>query len=140
MAKYKSKPEEISMPINLLYEKLSDMRNFGTRINELPEDIKEKIGDVRFENDRFVISTPQVGEIAFAVVGGEAPNKIIYGTPDSPLPLEMAVNLKALNDATTEVYTSIEVEIPMMLRPMVGPKLQEAADKFGEMISNMAKA
>ncbi len=52
----------------------------------------------------------------------------------------MSVNFTATAPDTTDVTTVIDVEIPAMLRPFVGPKLQQAADKFGEMISNLSNS
>ena len=42
-------------------------------------------------------------------------------------------NLKGVEN-DTEVASVIDVEIPAMLRPMIGGKLQEAAEKFNELI------
>ena len=32
---------------------------------------------------------------------------------------------------------TIDVDIPVMLKPLVGGKMQEAADKFSEMLSTL---
>ena len=52
----------------------------------------------------------------------------------------MSVNFAEVSPEATDVTTVIDVEIPAMLRPFVGPKLQQAADKFGEMISNLSRS
>jgi hypothetical protein len=50
----------------------------------------------------------------------------------------MAINFKTITDDTTEVTTVIDVELPAMLRPFVGPKMQQAADQFGVLMSRLA--
>ena len=50
----------------------------------------------------------------------------------------MGVDLTSKSDESTELQTSVEVEIPAMLRPFIGPKMQEAADKFGDLMAKLA--
>ena len=139
MTSYKSKSIEISTNIEQLFDKLSNLEALGAQLDSLPADQLAKIGSVRFENNQFIIATPQMGEIAFAIIDKHHPDKIVFGTPAAPLPLELVVNLEKVDENSTKVSTAFSVEIPAILRPMLGPKLQEAADKFGEMIGNMAR-
>jgi hypothetical protein len=50
----------------------------------------------------------------------------------------MEVDFNAVSETETDVVTRIDVEIPAIVRPMVGPQLQKAADKFGELISGLS--
>ena len=56
----------------------------------------------------------------------------------SPVPMKLNVALNPVDAASTEVKGSIEVEIPALLRPMIGPTLQKAADRFGELFASLA--
>lgn len=139
MSKYSSKPAVVNRPIGELYARFNDLSFFGEKINELPAEQVEKIGDVSFTADSISINTPQIGTLTFRIVERVEPTKVVFGSPGSPVPLTMSVDFKAIDETSTEVSTVIDVEIPMMLRPLVGPKLQEAADKFGEMMTNLAR-
>lgn len=139
MSKYSSKPAVVNRPIGELYARFNDLSFFGEKINELPAEQVEKIGDVSFTADSISINTPQIGTLTFSIVERVEPTKVVFGSPGSPVPLTMSVDFKAIDETSTEVSTVIDVEIPMMLRPLVGPKLQEAADKFGEMMTNLAR-
>lgn len=139
MSKYSSKPAVVNRPIGELYARFNDLCFFGEKINELPAEQVEKIGDVSFTADSISINTPQIGTLTFRIVERVEPTKVVFGSPGSPVPLTMSVDFKAIDETSTEVSTVIDVEIPMMLRPLVGPKLQEAADKFGEMMTNLAR-
>lgn len=110
---------------------------FQQRINEIPEEARAKMGDVTFEADAICINTPQVGQLKFKVTERVAPGHIVFSAVGSPIPLSMAIDINALSDTSSEVVTAIEVEIPAMLRPLIGSKMQEAADKFGEMIGQL---
>lgn len=137
MAKYQSKPVAIEQPIEVLFDRFSDISLFQQRINEIPEEARAKMGDVTFEADAICINTPQVGQLKFKVTERVAPGHIVFSAVGSPIPLSMAIDINALSDTSSEVVTAIEVEIPAMLRPLIGSKMQEAADKFGEMIGQL---
>lgn len=139
MSKYSSKPAVVNRPIGELYARFNDLSFFGDKLNDLPAEQLEKIGDVSFTPDSISINTPQIGTLTFRIVERVEPTKVVFGSPGSPVPLTMSVDFKAVDENSTEVSTVIDVEIPMMLRPLVGPKLQEAADKFGEMMTNLAR-
>ena len=140
MSRYESKPVTVDKPVDEMFNRFSDLTFFETQLEQLPEDKRAQRGEGHFAADSISIVTPQVGELKFEVIERHAPDKIVFGSPSSPVPLTMSVNFKAVTKSSTEVSTVIDVEIPAMLRPFVGPKLQQAADKFGEMISNLSRS
>lgn len=139
MATYSSKPAVINRHIQEIFDRFSDLSNLQNQLKELPEDQLARIGDVKFDTDSIAINTPQVGEIKFQVTERVAPGKIVFGSPSSPIPLNMILTLKSLTVDSTEVVTAIDVEIPMMLRPLIGGKLQEAADQFSKLMSQLSR-
>jgi hypothetical protein len=50
----------------------------------------------------------------------------------------MQVDLTSVGAEQTELVTSIEVDIPAFLKPMVGGAMQKAVDQFGGMISRFS--
>ncbi len=50
----------------------------------------------------------------------------------------MDLELTPKGDDATEAVTKINVELPMMLRPLVGPKLQDAAEQFSKLLGQLA--
>lgn len=139
MATYSSKPAVINRPIQEIFDRFSDLGNLQNQLKELPEEQLARIGDVKFDTDSIAINTPQVGEIKFQVTERVAPGKIVFGSPSSPIPLKMTLTLKPVTDDSTEAVTAIDVEIPMMLRPLIGGKLQEAADQFSKLMSQLSR-
>ena len=95
---------------------------------------------MKFGEDSIIINTPNVGEIAFTIIERKEPSLVKLGAANSPVPFDITVNLTPESADTTEAQTEINVEIPAMLKPLVGGKLQEAANQFGNMLSTMFKA
>lgn len=140
MSRYESKTVTVQKPICEMFSRFSDLSFFEKQLEQLPEEQRAKLGEVHFAPDSISIVTPQVGELKFQVIERHEPDKIVFGSPSSPIPLTMSVNFAEVSPEATDVTTVIDVEIPAKLRPFVGPKLQQAADKFGEMISNLSRS
>lgn len=134
MAKYSSKPACVSAPVNDVYKSLTNIEAFQQRLDSIPEEQRKQIGDIKFTNDSITLNTPQVGELQFVVVERKENERLVFSAAKSPIPLTLAVTLNAKNETETEITSVIDVEIPAMLRPLIGGKLQEAADKFSELI------
>ena len=75
MAKYSGKSVVVARPISELYDKLSNLSSFQQRIDELPEEAKAKLGEVRFTENKIIINAPGVGEITFAIAECVAPDR-----------------------------------------------------------------
>ena len=120
MATYKSKPAKINRSAGDIFSRFSDMSRLQEILEQLPEEQRKQIGDVEFTKDSIRIVTPQVGEIGFKVKELVAPSKIVFTTESSPVPLTMQVNIRPDGEEASEVETVIDVEIPAIVRPIIG--------------------
>lgn len=139
MATYKSPQATIGKSADDLFDRFSNLNNLQPVLDNLSDEQRSRVGDIAFTDNTLKISTPQVGDIEFTVVERVKPSKIVFGTTSSPVPLTMELHIQPVDDATSMVQTQIDVEIPAMLKPLIGPQLQKAADKFGELISGLSK-
>lgn len=137
MAQYKSKPTTVNRSADELFQRLSDLSRLQDALDKLPQEQRDKVGTVEFKADSFKIQTPQVGDIAFKVIDRQAPSRVVFGTESSPVPLTMALDIAPAGETSSTVTATIEVEIPAMLRPLVGPQLQKAADQLGNLIGTL---
>ncbi len=136
MAQYKSKAVTVGRSAEFISDKFSDLSSFGAALESMPEADRAKVGDVKFEKDSITIDTKQVGAIRFNVTE-RTPSRIVMNAVGSPVPLDLIVNLTSLGADSTEIVTVIDVEIPAMLRPMIGGAMQKAADQFGELMAKL---
>lgn len=137
MAKYTGKTVTVNHPIQEIYDKVSNLSSFQERIDSLPQEAKDKLGEVKFTDDRIIINAPGVGELNFKVIERVSPTLLRLQAENSPVPFYINMNFKEVSEAVTDVTTTLDVEIPAMLRPLIGGKMQQAADKFSEMFSNL---
>ncbi|MDE6468773.1 MAG: hypothetical protein K2L28_07755 [Muribaculaceae bacterium] len=137
MAKYSSKPAVINRPASELCGKFADFSSLQQSLDNLDADTRAKIGDIAFTPDSIKISTAQVGEIELKAVE-RTPERIRLQALNSPVPMNLIVDFKPLDSESTEVTGTIDVDLPVMLRPLVGPTLQKAADQFGGLFASLA--
>lgn len=137
MAKYSSKPATLVMPIGVVYGRVSSLSGLQEKLEQLPQDQLARIGEVKFDDNSVIINAPQVGEIRFDVVERQEPSRVVFAAANMPVPLKLALDLAEETPESTRVVSTIDVEIPAMLRPLVGGKMQEAADRFTDLIKQL---
>lgn len=136
MAEYKSKPVTVGRSAEYIADKFVDLSSFGQALDSMSEADRAKVGDVKFEKDSITIDTKQVGTISFKVTE-RSPKRVVMNAVGSPVPLDLSVNLTPLGEDSTEIVTAIDVEIPAMLRPLIGGAMQKAVDQFGVLMAKL---
>ncbi len=137
MATYTSKPVVVGKPATAVAASFSDLTRFQEVFEQMPAEERAKVGDVSFTADRIAIKTAQVGEIGFRVKERSA-SKVVFGAENSPVPMDIKIDLKELSEGECELTTSMEVDIPVFLRPMIGGAMQKAVDQFATLMQKMA--
>ena len=134
MATYKGKTSAVAMSATEAYNRLTDPATFRTLLESAPDDMRAKMGEIEFNDDAIVINTPQMGAVTMKVVERQEGRSVKFNAEGSPVPLTMSMQFTPTGDNESTVGAVIDVEIPMMLRAMIGSHMQQAADKFGEML------
>ncbi|MBD5267904.1 MAG: hypothetical protein HDS41_07015 [Bacteroides sp.] len=137
MTTYSSKPVEIPMSASAAYAKLTDLSSFQERLESLPEDLKSKVGDISFTADTISFNGTPMGALVLKLSETVPDKRVAFTAQGAPVPVIMSIALEDKDTDKAEAISSIDVEIPAMLKPMIGPKLKEAAEKMGEMIKNL---
>ncbi|MCM1033806.1 MAG: hypothetical protein NC405_08675 [Odoribacter sp.] len=137
MATFTGKPVIVDKPAAQVAEKFSDLSRMQEIMDRMPDEQRKQIGDVTLTKDRITITTQQVGEINFTVTE-RTDNRVVFTAQGAPVPLSLVINLKELSSESTELTTSMEVEIPAFLKPMIGGAMQKAVDQFGQLMQKLA--
>ena len=138
MSTYKGKTVTINTPAEKVAERFADLSAFAGAFDQIDASQKAQMGDVRLEPQAIIITNPAAGELRFDVVE-RTPQRITLQC-SSPLPLAMNILMEDANGGGTLVSTAIEVDLPIFIRPLIGPQLQKAADGFSDMVARIAEA
>lgn len=140
METYKSDKVTINHNINLIYSKLSDPSIFKAQIDNnmdrLPDEAREHLKSVKFEEDGISVESP-MGMLKLSVSESQEPTMVKYTAQSSPVPFGVTINLESVDENTTQAVTELNIELPFMLKAMVGGKLSEGAQKMGELIAKL---
>lgn len=138
MTTYSSNPVTLPLSAEVVYDRVSNLGAYQDKLNELPAEVKAKMGDVTFEEDKITINNGPTGAMTLKIAEKVPGKRVALQAENAPVPIFLSINLEPKGGESTEVVTSIDVEMPAMLKPLVGPKLQQAASQFGDMIKNLA--
>lgn len=139
MATYTGKSVTLPFPTSTVYEKISDLSQYNELIEKLPDDQRQKLNGVEFNSDSISMNAPSVGKLTFKINERTPATLVNFTAENCPMPLDLTINLKADGESATILTPAIKIEIPPMLRPFIGNKIQEAADKFGEVFTSIFK-
>lgn len=140
METYKSYINRINCNIGTVFAKLSNPSIFQEQIEKnldrMPDDARENLSKVKFEPDGISIESP-MGPLKMAIQEVVEPNRIVFGAAQSPVAFNLIINLTEVDEENTDSETHLQLDLPIMIRAMVGGKLKDAAKMFGEMLTKL---
>lgn len=142
MESFKSNPRVIACDATTIYSKLTNpsliKQQIETHADKIDEQARQHLDTVTFGEDSIAIQSP-MGEVTLALdheasIDGE---RIVYTALQSPVPINMVINLERQDDDTTMSTAELQLNLPFFLRKMVEGQLQEGAERFGELLSRI---
>ena len=134
MTDFTSEVKTIPHNDDKIFAMLSDMSNLERVKDRIPQD---KIKDFTFDTDTCSFTVDPVGSIMFQIVERE-PNKTIkFSTTNSPVPLQMWIQLKQAAENDTKMKMTVRADLNPFIKPMVSKPLQEAVDKISEIVAHL---
>ena len=132
MSKYESGIKQIPHPQDAVYNTLSDLNNIERVKDRVPAD---KVQNLTFNQDSVSVSVPPVGAITLRIIERDEPKCIKFETENSPVPMNLWIQLLPVTDTTCKMRVTVKADIPLFLKPMVGGKLQDAVDKIADALA-----
>lgn len=145
MATYKSDKTKISYPAETVFAKLSHLEGLSDVLQKVPADSlssehRAMLEQIKVTSDTITFPGGPVGDVTLGVVERVEPSLIKLEGVGTPVPMSLTLHVKPLTSESCEAYVELEVQIPMMLKPMVNKPLQDMADQFGKMLSQIPYA
>lgn len=140
MATYKSGRERVLASAENVYSKLSDLENLQSVIDNLPEDKipadkRGMLEQIKITADSISLPAGPVGELKLQVSKLEPFSFIELQGVGTPVPLSLGVRIDPVSDSESDVQVLLDIEIPMMLKPMIGGTLQKMVDQFATVMT-----
>ena len=142
MESFKSAPHVIDCDAATIYSKLTNPslihHQIETHADHIDSESRRHLDTVRFNEDSISIQSP-MGEVTLALdheqsVEGQ---RVVYPASQSPVPINMVVNLEAQPDGNTMSTAELQLQLPFFMRKFVEGQLQEGAERFGDLLARI---
>lgn len=151
MSKKSSDVKVISAMQSAVWNRISDLSQLQMVKDNMTDEqkamIKQKLNDetkgqltlsdVFFTEDLAQFKVNGM-EMALHIVDREDPMKCVkYEAQGSPVPVTLWIQLLPQGPYETRCKVTLDVDVPFFLKPMVGNKLDKAADQIAEMLTKI---
>jgi hypothetical protein len=145
--KYVSEPREIRYSQELVYNKLSNLKNLeqfisAEKIEELNRkgvDTKGfKVEDFAATEDRCSFKISPVGNVGIEIIEREPYKTIkIQGEKSVPFPVVFWVQLAKIDEERCKIRLTLHAELNPMIKMMVGGYLDKGVDKVADLLTSI---
>ncbi len=143
-----SSVKTINAPIERVYNTLSNLENLRPVLDKIATDetvytklassghadVLNWLNDIVLTKDSVEIQTPMTGNVSMVITEREENKCIRFETEKSPIKAKLWVQVLPQNE-TTALKLTVDANIPVMLRPMVGAKMKNGVEKLADVIS-----
>ena len=139
MAIYSSGKVTLQAPAEVVYEKLSNLENLRGMLDKvpassIPEDKREMFENIKITPDTIEIPGAPMGNLVFRVVEKKAPEYIRLNGEGIPIQMALVLNIEPAPDNKSTGRVDVDIDLPAMLKPMIGGQIQKIADQFGNVL------
>jgi hypothetical protein len=142
MESFKGAPHAIACDAVTIYSKLTNpsliQQLIEANADMIQGEARQHLDTVKFTQDSISIQSP-MGEVTLALDhdNSQEGRRVVYTASQSPVPINMVINLEPQPDNTTMSIAELQLNLPFFLRKMVEGQLQEGANRFGELLSHI---
>ncbi len=142
MESFKSSPHAIACSAATIYSKLTNPSLIKNLIDEHADKIegeaRQHLDTVKFSEGSISIQSP-MGEVLLSLDREQSieGQRVVYTASQSPVPINMVINLEPQPDDTTMSTAELQLQLPFFLRKMVEGQLQEGANRFGDLLARI---
>ena len=87
MATYTGKPVTLPRPIGQIYERVADLSQYRSLVDQLPEEHREKLNGVEFDGDCIRMEAPAIGQLVFKISERIPTSRVSFSAEGCPVPL-----------------------------------------------------
>ena len=139
MSIYSSDKVTLNAPASAVYDKLSNLENLKGMLEKvpadrIPEDKRQMFDNIKITPDTIEVPGGPMGSLLFRVTERKSPSLIKLKGEGVPVEMSLALHIQPLNDTSSSAQVDLDINIPMMLKPMIGGQIQKIANQFGDVL------
>lgn len=139
MAIYSSGEVNLNASAPNVFDKLSNLENLQGMLDKvpadrIPEDKRQMFENIRITPDTIEVPGGPMGNLVFRVTERVAPSLIKLKGEGIPIEMALILHLTPISDSSSSAKVDVDINLPAMLKPMVGGQIQKIANQFGEVL------
>lgn len=140
MAEYKSEIKNVTASPSAVFNRLSNLENLRTFVENLPEDKipadkLEQIKQMKLTADSITVTGGPTGDVTLNIVKREPNSLIVLRPSDLPIDLNLEIRIGETSESASTLQVAIVADLPMMLRHMVKGPFNQLVTQFADMLS-----
>lgn len=148
MAKYESQIKQVPYTQSAVYAKISDLTNLAVikeRFDDpnvqaqMPadkiEEIRGAVQQMEFTTDTVTAPAGPIGTIAVQIVDREPEKCVKFSSTNSPVSFKLWIQVLPISDTASKMKVTIDADLNIFMKQMVGPHLQKGVNKFADMLA-----
>ena len=133
MSTYESDIKTISSDEEMVFGILSDLNNLS-RIADNPE-LSTKVKDLQYDTDSCSFGVEGYGRVGFRIIEREAFKTIKLESENSPIPINVWIQLKQVAENDTKLKLTMSAELPAMIKMMLDSKLKSGINSVADVLA-----
>lgn len=134
METYESPIQTLYCDQSSAYTLLSDLRNLESVKDKLPQ---TKLKDMVCDQDSCTVTVDPIGPLTLRIVERTPENTIKFGADNAPIAFHLWIQLKSVSDVESRMKITVKADIPFMIKPMIGNKVEGFVTQLAEMIATL---
>ena len=140
MTTYSSPDVTLNASAETVFSKLSNLENLQSMLNKvpadkIPEDKRQMFENIHITPDTIQVPGGPMGNLTFRVTKREEPSLISLTGEGIPINMSIDLRIKPVSESSSTAKVDFNLDIPALLKPMVGGQIQKIANQFGDVIS-----
>lgn len=139
MATYESEEKQLASSAETVFAKLNNLEGLKDLLakvpgSSIPEDKRSLLEGIEITPDTITIPGGPVGSVKLRKSRTLEPELIELTGEGTPVPITLGLHIRPVDAQSCKAKAKIELEIPMMLKPMISGPMQKMIGQFGDVL------
>ena len=139
MTSYSSPEATLPASAEQVFDRLSNLQNLQGLLDKvpadkIPEDKRQMFENIKITPDTIEVPGGPMGSLIFRVTERNAPSMIRLKGEGIPVEMSLALHVEPKTEDTSTAQVDLDINLPAMLKPMIGGQIQKIANQFGDVL------
>ena len=132
MTPYESEIKTISSSEEVVFDILGNLNNLSKVADN--KAVGDKIKDLQYDTDSCSFAVEGFGRVGFRIVEREPFKTIKLEAENTPVPINVWIQLKQVADNDTKMKLTLKAELPAMIKMMLDKKLKDGINAIADFL------